>query len=144
VSIPAADDLAALLDWVSGNDYEFPESGLPISEEQVAEGWTFAAAGIQPDEQAKLDQEVHPLWPSFATDSPVCSMRLTALVDNELDVLICTLADHHTKTPCSALKTEFAGELQLEPVRGGKRRPGPAAHQPGLLCYQAAAPALSC
>ena len=115
VSVLAADDPRALLDWLNENGYAFPERGEPILEAYVQEGgWHFCAARVFPGQSVQLAGDVMPLWLSFETERPVYPMRLTALVDRGLEVLLYVLTDHRVEL--EGFEVEYAGELTLEPV----------------------------
>ncbi len=115
VSVLAAEEPGALLDWLDENGYAFPEEGLPILDNYVQEGWYFMATRVLPGESARLDGDVQPLWLSFETARPVYPMRLTALVDDYIDVLIYVLSDHRVEVEDVSFEVEFAGRLRLEP-----------------------------
>jgi len=118
VSILSSGESGALLEWLNENGYTFPEEGEPILDDYVEEGWCFMATRVLPGETATLEGDVQPLWLSFDTEQPVYPMRLTALVDDYMDVLIYVLADHRMEIEDveSGFETEFAGSLVLEPV----------------------------
>lgn len=116
VSVLEADRPGVLLDWLDENGYAFPAEGEPILDAYVAEGWTFVATRVVPGEAALLAGDVQPLWLSFDAQRPVYPMRLTALVDSAMDVLIYVLADHRMELEGPEFSTEFAGPLTLAPV----------------------------
>jgi hypothetical protein len=118
VSVLSSDEPGALLEWLNENGYTFPKEGEPILESYVEEGWYFMATRVLPGETAHLEGDVQPLWLSFDTAQPVYPMRLTALVDDYIEVLIYVLADHRMEIEAfwNHFDTEFAGELTLEPV----------------------------
>ncbi len=116
VSVLSSDEPGALLEWLNENGYAFPEEGEPILDAYVEEGWYFLATRVLPGETANLEGDVQPLWLSFDTERPVYPMRLTALVDEYMDVLIYVLTDHRMEIKGSEFEPEFAGELTLESV----------------------------
>jgi hypothetical protein len=118
VSILSADKQGALLDWLNTNGYAFPEEGGPLLDTYVEEGgWYFVAVRVLPGERAGLEGDVHPLWFSFDVERPIYPMRLTALMKDNLDVLIYVLSDHRMVILGQAFETEFTGELFLQ-IRG--------------------------
>ncbi len=120
VSILSADEPGALLDWLNDNGYAFPEEGEPILDAYVEEGgWYFVAARLLPDQSEQLAGTTHPLWFSFDTEQPTYPMRLTALLEGSVDVLIYVLADHRMVSQPHQFSTEFAGELRLYPYPSG-------------------------
>jgi len=116
VSILAAGDSGALLDWLNEHGYTFPAEGQPILESYVAEGWTFVATRVLPGENTALEGDVQPLWFSFDAPRPVYPMRLTALAGSGVGVLIYVLADHRMEVEGPGFETDFAGSLTLEGV----------------------------
>ena len=117
VSILSADKPDALVDWLNENGYAFPEEGEALLDAYMAEGgWYFVAARVLPEESARLNGDVHPLWFSFNTERPIYPMRLTSLVRGHIHVLIYVLADHRMEIPEHYFYTEFAGELSLRPL----------------------------
>jgi hypothetical protein len=114
VSVLSAERPGALLDWLDENGYAFPEEGQPILDAYVQEGWYFVASRVLPGEAARLDGDVQPLWFSFETAQPVYPMRLTALVDEYIDVLLYVLSDHRVEVEEAGFEVEFAGRLRLE------------------------------
>ena len=115
VSILSADEPGALLEWLNDNGYAFPENGGPILDAYVEEsGWYFVAARVLPGESDQLAGDVHPLWFSFDTEQPIYPMRLTALLEEPVDVLIYVLADHCMETRPHPFRRQFAGELKLD------------------------------
>jgi hypothetical protein len=116
VSILSSDEPGALVEWLNDHGYSFPEEGEPILDAYVQEGWYFMATRVVPGETAYVEGDVHPIRLSFDTDEPVYPMRLTALVNSYMDVLIYVLADHRMEIKGEDFKTEFAGPLTLSPV----------------------------
>lgn len=115
VSVLAAERPGALLDWLDEHGYAFPEEGQLILDAYVREGWYFVASRVLSGEAARLDGDVQPLWLSFETEQLVYPMRLTALVDQSIDVLLYVLSDHRVETEDVNFEVEFAGRLRLEP-----------------------------
>ena len=114
VSILSADEPGALLGWLRENGYAFPVRGGPILDAYVEEGgWYFVAARVLPGESEQLAGDVHPLWFSFDTKEPIYPMRLTALLEKPVEVLIYVLADHCMETQPHPFRRTFAGELKL-------------------------------
>jgi hypothetical protein len=117
VSILSADEPGALLEWLNEHGYAFPEEGGPLLDAYVKEGgWYFVAARVIPGESAYFEGDVQPLWFSFDAEQPIYPMRLTALVGNDIDVLIYVLADHRMKIRGFDFETEFAGKLTLPEI----------------------------
>jgi hypothetical protein len=125
VGILSGGDSTALHEWLNRNGYDFPDEGKPILDVYVNEGsWYFVAARVHPDESsadksaagetAQLAGDVQPLWFSFDTAQPMYPMRLTALVENPIDVLIYVLGDHRMRT--DDFVTEYADRQRLEPL----------------------------
>jgi hypothetical protein len=116
VSVVSAERSGELLLWLTENGYQFPEAGEPILNDYVAEGWYFMATRVLPGESAQLAGDVQPLWLSFQAQRPVYPMRLTSLVEREMDILLYVLADHRMEIAGGSFEPEFAGQLQLDPV----------------------------
>jgi hypothetical protein len=114
VSILAAGEPGALVNWLNENGYAYPEEGEPLLDTYMEEGgWYFVAARVLPEKSDRLDGDVHPLWFSFETERPIYPMRLTSLMRGHIHVLIYVLADHRMEIPEYQFYTEFAGELPL-------------------------------
>jgi len=116
VSVLSSDEPGALLKWLNENGYAFPEEGQPILDAYVKEGWYFMATRVLPGKTAQLAGDVQPLWLSFDAERAVYPMRLTSLIDRQIDILIYVLADHRMEIAGSNFEPEFAGELTLQPV----------------------------
>lgn len=103
----AADDLSALWDWLDQNGYQAPDGAEPILERYIAEGWRFVAVKLAPDRAA--NGALDPLRVAFDSQAIVYPMRLSALADHPLDVLLYVLADHRVDIP--QMRTLYAGPV---------------------------------
>jgi hypothetical protein len=116
VSILSAKEPGALLDWLNENGYAFPVEGKRLLDAYVRESiWYFVAARVSPEKTTALQGDVQPLWLSFDAWVPIYPMRLTALMKDNIDVLVYVLADHRMEIEAQGFATEFAGELTLQP-----------------------------
>jgi hypothetical protein len=115
-----ADDAGALQTWLDENGYNAPSGAEPILRAYIDEGWKFVAVKLAPNQEA--DGALTPLRMAFDSREIVYPMRLGALADRPLDVLLYVLADHRVELP--GLDTLYAGAVaQLD-------RPPPAALAP--------------
>jgi hypothetical protein len=116
----AADDANALQTWLDDNGYSAPNGAEPILRAYIDEGWKFVAVKLAPNQTA--DGALTPLRMAFASTEIVYPMRLGALSDQPLDVLLYVLTEHRVELP--GLETLYAGAVaQLD-------RPPPAGLAP--------------
>lgn len=103
----AADDPDALQTWLDQNGYSAPPGAAPILRAYVEEGWKFVAVKLAPGQAA--DGALTPLRMAFDSRQIVYPMRLGALADQPLDVLLYVLADHRVAIP--GMETQYAGPV---------------------------------
>ena len=109
----AADDPNALRAWLDANGYRAPAGAEPILQAYIDEGWKFVAVKLAPDRPA--NGALAPLRMAFSSDRIVYPMRLGALADRPLDVLLYIAADH--RVAVAPLALEYAGPTsQLSPA----------------------------
>jgi len=106
-----ADDTAALQAWLDQNGYAAPAGAAPILSAYIGEGWKFVAVKLAAQQTA--NGTLAPLRMAFDTTRIIYPMRLGALADAPLDVLLYILADHRGEL--AQMTTEYAGPVtQLE------------------------------
>jgi hypothetical protein len=111
-----ADDTATLQAWLDQNGFVAPAGATPILSAYIGEGWKFVAVKLAP--QGTANGKLAPLRLAFDTARIVYPMRLGALADGPLDVLLYVVADHRSEL--AQMTTEYAGSVaQLD-------RPPPA------------------
>lgn len=71
----------AILEWLTHNGFEAPESIEPVVRDYVERGWVFVASKVQRASAASVVTSLHPLAFTFATTTPVYPLKLTG-VDN--------------------------------------------------------------
>lgn len=103
----AADDPRALETWLNQNNYRTPPGAGPILQAYIDEGWKFVAVKLAPNQAA--DGPTTPLRMAFDAREIVYPMRLGALADSPLDVLLYVLADHQVTIP--AMEMLYAGPV---------------------------------
>ncbi|MBC8078559.1 MAG: DUF2330 domain-containing protein [Chloroflexales bacterium] len=103
----AADDPQALAQWLGENGYEVPPPAQPVLDAYIADGWRFVA--IKLDSAAAESGSLAPLRISFPAQQIVYPMRLAALADRPIDLLLYVLSDHRVQV--DNLDTLFAGPL---------------------------------
>ena len=102
-----ADDTAALQRWLDENGYRAPEAAAPILGSYIDAGWKFVAVKLAPGEHAA--GALKPLRIAFDTPEIVYPMRLSALAEQPLDVLLYVLADQRVEM--AAMETQYAGPV---------------------------------
>jgi hypothetical protein len=103
----ATDDAGALQDWLDANGYRAPQGAAPILRSYIDAGWKFVAVKLAPGQHAA--GALKPLRMAFASPEIVYPMRLGALADQPLDVLLYVLADH--RVDIAGMETEYAGPV---------------------------------
>jgi len=95
VAILAAEDPAALVDWLNSNGYSFPETGEEILNEYISRQWYFVASKIRIEEEATglAEGTIEPLVLSFRSDSIVYPLRITSLSSDFCEVLLYVFAE---------------------------------------------------
>ena len=90
VAILAAEDPAALVDWLNSNGYSFPEAGEEILNEYISRQWYFVASKISTGEEATglAEGTIEPLVLSFRSDRIVYPLRITSLSSDFCEVLL--------------------------------------------------------
>jgi Uncharacterized protein conserved in bacteria (DUF2330) len=107
----AADDGAALQQWLDENGYTMPAAAAPILAAYAADGWSFVAVKLA---DAAPEGSLAPLRISYRAAQPVYPMRLGALSPQPVAVDLYLLAAGRMQVP--ALETAFAGPAaQLDP-----------------------------
>lgn len=108
----AADDGAALGDWLADNGYQLPADAAPILSGYAADGWHFVAVKLA---NAAPDGSLAPLRFSYTADRPVYPTRLDALGDDAAALDLYVLSSGRTQV--DALTTVFAGPASaLDPA----------------------------
>lgn len=108
----SADDPGALQRWLDANGYQAPAGATPILQAYIDEGWKFVAVKLAADQPA--NGVLRPLRLAFDAPQIVYPMRLAALADAPLDVLLYVVADQ--QVTIGGLATEYHGPVaQLSP-----------------------------
>jgi hypothetical protein len=102
-----ADDPSALQTWLDENGYRAPEGAAPILRAYTDAGWAFVAVKLAPNQNAA--GALKPLQIAFDSREIVYPMRLGALADQPIDVLLYVLADHRVDIP--GMETQYAGPV---------------------------------
>jgi hypothetical protein len=102
-----ADDPSALQTWLDQNGYRAPEGAAPILRAYTNAGWAFVAIKLAPNLNAA--GALKPLRIAFDSHEIVYPMRLGALADRPIDVLLYVLADHRMDIP--GMETQYAGPV---------------------------------
>src|SRR5262245_51462029 len=102
-----ADDPHALQTWLDQHGYHAPEGAGPILQAYIAEGWSFVAVKLAADQNAA--GALKPLRIAFDSPQIVYPMRLGALADRQVDVLLYVLADH--RMDIAGMETQYAGPV---------------------------------
>jgi hypothetical protein len=100
-----ADDPSALQTWLDQNGYRAPAGAAPILRSYTSAGWAFVAVKLAPNLNAA--GALKPLRIAFDSHEIVYPMRLGALADHPIDVLLYVLADHRMDIP--GMETQYAG-----------------------------------
>lgn len=107
-----AGDLAALERWLSEHGYQTPAGAGPILQAYIDEGWKFVAVRLAPGQPA--DGQLQPLRLAFDTPKLIYPMRLDALADAPIDLLLYVAADQ--EMAIGGLTREYAGPVaKLDP-----------------------------
>ncbi|MFC1871751.1 DUF2330 domain-containing protein [Chloroflexota bacterium] len=90
VAILAAEDPAALVDWLNSNGYSFLESDEGILNEYINKQWYFVASKISTGEEATglAEGTIEPLVLSFRSDRIVYPLQITSLSSDFCEVLL--------------------------------------------------------
>ena len=102
-----ADDPSALQTWLDENGYRAPEQARPILQAYIDADWAFVAVKLAPNQNAA--GALKPLRIAFESREIVYPMRLGALADRPIDVLLYVLADHRVDIP--GMETQYAGPV---------------------------------
>jgi hypothetical protein len=102
-----ANNDSALEQWLTQNGYSAPPNAQPILNAYIGEGWKFVAVKLAADRAA--DGALSPLRLAFDSRTIVYPMRLGALADRPLDVLLYVLAEHRVDIP--SMTTQYAGAV---------------------------------
>jgi hypothetical protein len=103
----AADDTGALQRWLDENGYHAPEGAAPILRAYIDAGWKFVAIKLAPGQHAA--GQLKPLRIAFDSAKILYPMRLSALAEQPLDVLLYVLADH--RIDVATMETQYAGPV---------------------------------
>jgi hypothetical protein len=103
----AADDPNALHVWLDEHGYHAPPEAAPILRAYTDAGWKFVAVKLAPDRPAAGALE--PLRIAFDSAEIVYPMRLGALSDHPVDVLLYVLADGRVEI--AGMETQYAGPV---------------------------------
>jgi hypothetical protein len=102
-----ADDPGALQTWLDENNYSAPPGAEPILRAYIDAGWKFVAVKLAPGQKAA--GALKPLRMAFASSNIIYPMRLGALADRPLDVLLYVMTDHRVEIP--GMETQYAGPV---------------------------------
>lgn len=86
ITVLAADDKNALVDWLNNNGYRFPETYSYILDGYIANKWVFTAVKIRQDVDANTlkqniwDGSLTPLKFTFSTSKPVYPLKISSVV----------------------------------------------------------------
>jgi len=114
----AADDPAALANWLAGKGFPNPDGLDQNLSPYVADGWEIVAIQLAPADPGKsLTGELQPLRLSFRSDQVVYPMRLSRSATTPQAVDLYVLADHRmdpAAVPVAGEKPslEFAGRIE--------------------------------
>ncbi|OLT54554.1 hypothetical protein BJF88_08495 [Cellulosimicrobium sp. CUA-896] len=116
VATLAATDTAALDAWLAERGFELPASVRGAIAPYVAEGWSFVAARLAPEEATTFDGTLQPLRVTFATDALVHPMRMSAAAEQTQRTRTYVLADHRMDradptADLAAPSVRFAGRV---------------------------------
>ncbi|MEY9212326.1 DUF2330 domain-containing protein [Thermobifida halotolerans] len=120
----AADDAAALHDWLDDNGFALEDDLAEALEPYVAEGWYYVAVRLDA-EKAALSGALEPVEVTFPATELVYPMRLTALSDRGQYARLYLLADHRMDrvddVPVDS-RLRFAGRLTAADVESERLR----------------------
>ncbi|HEX5692641.1 MAG TPA: DUF2330 domain-containing protein, partial [Roseiflexaceae bacterium] len=103
----AADDPNELQAWLDEHGYAAPPGAAPILRAYTDAGWKFVAVKLAPDRPA--EGALEPLRITFDSPEIVYPMRLGALSDQPVDVLLYVLADG--RVDIAGMETQYAGPV---------------------------------
>lgn len=120
----AADDAAALHDWLDGNGFTMPDDLAEALRPYVEEGWYYVAVRLDAGKEA-LSGALAPVEVVFPAAEPVYPMRLTALAEHGQYARLYLLADHRMEradgVPVPS-RVRFAGPLAADGVESARLR----------------------
>jgi hypothetical protein len=102
-----ADDPSALQAWLDENGYRVPQDATPILRAYTDAGWAFVVVKLAPDQN--VAGALKPLRIAFESQEIVYPMRLGALSDQPVDVLLYVLTDH--RVDIAGMETQYAGPV---------------------------------
>ncbi|QJW34908.1 DUF2330 domain-containing protein [Cellulosimicrobium protaetiae] len=119
VTTLGATDPAALGAWLTERGFQLPEEIQTALAPYVAEGWSFVAARLAPEEATAFDGTLQPLRVTFPSGSLVYPMRMSAVADETQSTRTYVLADHRVD------RVDATAEAQEPTVRfAGRVDPG--------------------
>lgn len=113
----AATDTAALDGWLVERGFELPASMRDAIAPYVAEGWSFVAARLAPEEASTFDGTLQPLRVTFASGSLVHPMRMSVVAEDVQRTRTYVLADHRVD------RADATADLDAPTVRFAGRVP---------------------
>lgn len=116
-------DAAAVGDWLQANGFQLSPELADGLTPYLADGWSVVAVRLTPEDDTGFDAGLPPMRVSFATDTPVYPMRLSALASNQQNLRLYVLADHRmdisNPTPNRAeASLTFAGWMEPADLDG--------------------------
>lgn len=123
VTVIRGDSADAVQEWLRENGFAFDDQDKAVFADYVARGWCFVTAKVSPEAELQENQVAAeglaaPLVLTFATESPVYPLALTATAGPETTILIYTLTAK--KLTCGErLKLRHARETHASSVTRG-------------------------
>jgi len=90
VSVLAATDPKALMNWLAANKYHLPANAVKPMKSYVEEGWTFVACRIKVPGNAKglRTGTLAPLRLTFKAENPIYPLRLSSANPESFDLVV--------------------------------------------------------
>ncbi|MCC6446987.1 MAG: DUF2330 domain-containing protein [Armatimonadetes bacterium] len=118
VSVLASTDSDALVRWLKKNGYAFPLAGADIVSDYVRRGWVFVAMRItlptRSVEQGLKEGVIQPLRLTFPTRKIIYPMKLTALNEDDTEVLLYVAAPYRVKA--KGFREEWRNRVNRSPA----------------------------
>jgi len=110
LAVLEADNSEALNKWLGDNGFTgLTEDDRGIISDYIGDGWCFVAAKLRREEDGY--SRPHPLSMSFATDTPVYPLRLTATTGSDVYLELFVIADR--QAVCERLTLEISDTYSL-------------------------------
>ncbi|WP_166655390.1 DUF2330 domain-containing protein [Actinorugispora endophytica] len=125
VATLAADDAAALRDWLDGHGFALEGDLEAALEPYVTEGWYYVAVRLAAGDEEALSGTLDPVRVSFAAEEMVYPMRLTALSEHGQYARLYLLAEHRVDRADDVDvpgEVRYAGRLEAADVESGGLR----------------------